>query len=529
MGGTTMSGQQELYACLYAQEFPAQALLRLRPELRQKAVAVIHPSNQRLPGTPGMEGEPPLQTVCALNAQARRLGIARGMTRVEVETFASVTVLPRSTAEEAATRAALLECAGTFSPRVEDLCARSNRSEFLCVIDIAGTEKLFGPAAVLAQALLRRVCALGVIASAAVSGNFEAAICHARGRPTQTAVIPAGSEGAALAPLPIAVLELSEEHAKTFALWGIRTLGALAALPEKELVARLGQAGRRLRQLACGQLPHLFVPREPEFRLEERMELDTPVELLDSLLFVVSLMLEQLILRATARVLALASVTVTLRLEGGAAHTRMVRPAVPSNDRQLWIKLLHLDLEAHPPQAAILSLTLTAEPGSTSKVQLGLFSPQLPEPMRLDVTLARIRAIVGEDSVGRAVLSDTHRPDNFRMEPFALPSGQGPVFMFDRAGGPNQHVAAMRQLRPVEKIAMTLRGEEPAGFFFCERRYEVERAYGPWLTGGDWWNPSLWAVEQWDLIARSGEGALLRCCVARDLGRQVWQMVTLYD
>src|ERR1019366_7033104 len=90
MGGTMMSGQQELYACLYAQEFPAQALLRLRPELRQKAVAVIHPSNQRLPGTPGMEGEPPLQTVCALNAQARRLGIARGMTRVEVETFASL-------------------------------------------------------------------------------------------------------------------------------------------------------------------------------------------------------------------------------------------------------------------------------------------------------------------------------------------------------------------------------------------------------------------------------------------------------
>src|ERR1035441_6271892 len=128
MGGTTMSGQQELYACLYAQEFPAQALLRLRPELRAKAVVV-------------MEGEPPLQSVCSLNAQARRLGIARGMTRVEVETFASVTVLPRSTAEEAATRAALLECAGTFSPRIEDLCARSNRSEFLCVIDIAGTEK----------------------------------------------------------------------------------------------------------------------------------------------------------------------------------------------------------------------------------------------------------------------------------------------------------------------------------------------------------------------------------------------------
>jgi protein ImuB len=67
---------------------------------------------------------------------------------------------------------------------------------------------------------------------------------------------------------------------------------------------------------------------------------------------------------------------------------------------------------------------LQAEPGSTSKVQLGLFSPQMPEPARLDVTLARIRAIVGEQNVGCAVLRDTHEPDGFRMEPFCLPSGQ---------------------------------------------------------------------------------------------------------
>ncbi len=54
--------------------------------------------------------------------------------------------------------------------------------------------------------------------------------------------------------------------------------------------------------------------------------------------------------------LALASVTITLTLEGGATHTRTVRPALPTNDKQLWLKLLHLDLEAHPPQAAILAV-----------------------------------------------------------------------------------------------------------------------------------------------------------------------------
>ena len=405
-----MNGLRELYACLYAREFPAQALLRLRPELRGWAIAVIHPSNQRLPGTP-LEGEPPLETVCAMNGRARRMGITRGMTRVEMETFDSVAVLPRSRADEAATRAVLLECAGTFSPRVEE---RSDAGAFVCVLDIAGTEKLFGPAQVLAQSLMRRVRALGVTASVAVSENFEAAVCCARGSGERLMEILRGTEAVALTKLPVGVLDLSVEHAETFAQWGIRTLGALAELPEKELVARLGQEGKRLRQLARGELPHMFVPREPEFCLEECMELDAPVELLESLLFVVGVMLEQMILRAAARVLALASVSVTLALEGGASHTRTVRPALPSNERAMWWKLIHLDLEAHPPRAAIVGIAMRAEAGSTSKVQIGLFSPQLPEAMRLDVTLARIRAIVGEECVGRAALEDTHRQDGFR-------------------------------------------------------------------------------------------------------------------
>ncbi len=506
-----MNVQAELYACLYAKEFPAQAMLRLRSELREQAVVV-------------MEGAPPLQTVCSMNWRARRMGAERGMTRVEMETFDGVVVLARSVGEEAAARAVLLECAGTFSPRVEE---RSGVGEFLCVIDIAGTEKLFGSAEVLAQSLVRRVRALGVAACVAVSGNFDAAICNARGRPTQTAVIPAGVEGIALAPLPLAVLDLSDQHTEIFSLWGIRTLGELAALPEKQLVARLGQEGKRLRQVARGELPHLFVPVEAEFRLEERMELDTPVELLESLLFVIGVMLEQLVLRAAARVLALATVTVELTLEGGGTHVRTVRPALASNERAMWLKLIHLDMEAHPPAAAALGIALRAEPGSTSKVQMGLFSPQVPEAMRLDVTLARIKALVGEECVGRAVLADTHRPEGFRVEKFSV-SGVGVG-----AGAVSSHeltesLAAMRRLRPAERIDVTARGERPAEFVFREKRYVVERAYGPWAMSGDWWEQSLWGVEQWDLIS-CGDGGMLCCCAVRDVAGGGWTMAALYD
>jgi len=503
-----MSKPAEIFACVHATEFPAQALLRLRPKLREQPCVV-------------MEGEPPLQQVCSLNRRARSLGLARGMTQVEVDTFSGVAALRRSPSEEAAATEALLECAGGFSPWVED---RSKDGAFLAAIDIAGTTALFGPPEMLAQNLLAGVRELGIAASIAVSGNLHAAVALARGIPAQTVrVIPASEEGAVLAPLPLTLLDLTGDQAETFSLWGIRTLGMLGALPEKELIARMGQSGKLLRQMARGELPHLFQPVEPAFTLRERMELDSPVEVLDALLFVVNLMLDQLIHRATARVLALTSVSITLTLESGTTHSRCVRPALPTNDRQFWLKLLHLDLEAHPPQAAILVVVLEAEPGSTSKVQLGLFVPQLPEPSRLDVTLARICAIVGDDNVGRAVLTDTHRPDGFRMEPFSVPSAQ-PAEIPSAPLRP-----AMRRLRPAEAVFVTMQSERPRAFVFRGRRYAVERAYGPWLTGGEWWNSTLWGCEQWDLMARAQDGAMLCCCLIRDVLREEWQMVGLYD
>jgi protein ImuB len=504
-----MNQSAELYACLYAREFPAQALLRLRPELHSKPCVV-------------MKGEPPLQQLCSLNTKARLLGMTHGMTRVEVDTFPEPVLLSRSHKEEKAVTAILLECAGAFSPRVED---RSEDAAFFCVIDIAGTKSLFGPPEMLVRNLLERVRSLGISARVTVSSNFHAAVCLARGlSPSKPfRVIAPGDEAVALALLPLTVLNLTETQAETFALWGIHTLGMLAALPEKELIARMGQESKRLQQLARGERPHLFQPVEAAFLLEEKMELDSPVELLDSLLFVVGVMLDQLILRAKARIFALASVTIVLTLDGGGTHSRTVRPALPTTDKQLWIKLLHLDLEAHPPQAAILALTLTAEPGSTSKVQLGLFSPQLPEAGRLDVTLARIRAIIGEECVGRAVLQDTHAPEGFRMEPFTVPSGDSAAVVSSQPRAP------IRRLRPPETTSVILQNHRPAMFFFRERRYTVERAYGPWLTGGDWWNQTLWGLEQWDLVARAHDGGMIFCCMTCDLMQNLWQMAALYD
>ena len=311
----------ELYLCVYAQEFPAQAMLRFRPELRQKPIVV-------------MGGEVPFQQVCSLNRFARKLGVVPGMSRTEMDSFPSAIMLKRSTLEEHAAQLALLESVGCFSPRIEDI---TTSTAFSCVLDIAGSEKLFGPPQQIASRVREAIAALNIHSSIAVSCNFDTAVSLARGTISidSSIVVPPGNERLALSNLPLSVLDISPEHSETFSQWGVTTLGILAMLPEKDLIARLGQEGKRLRLLARGESPHLFLPIDPVVALEERLELDTPVEILDSLLFGVSMMLDQLIARAKARILSLAVITAELGLDGGGLHIRVVRPALPTNDKQL--------------------------------------------------------------------------------------------------------------------------------------------------------------------------------------------------
>jgi protein ImuB len=495
----------ELYACVHAAEFPAQALLRLRTDLQTVPVAVL-------------DGPAAQETVCSLNRHAVRRGAVLGMTRLEAEGIRGLQLLFRSSEVENAAHAVFLECAAKFSPRIEEA---SHGTACALVLDIAGTELLFGPPEKLAARLRDEMATAGFRISIATSGNFHAARIKApatRG----IAIIPAGEEARALEKLPIASLALTEEHKETFALWGIRTLGELAALPEVELVKRLGAAASDWRVLAHGSARHTFQPIEPEFALKEFYDFETPVEQIDSLLFIGARMIDCLVARAVGRALSLASLTVDMELDGGQSHHLAIHPAVPSMDRKFLLKLLQLEMGAHPPLAAVVSLTLTAEAGHSSKMQLGLFAPQTPEPSRLDVTLARLKAIVGEDRVGTPVLEDTHRPGSFRMEGFvvnAKPSAQ-------EAGHPRM---ALRRVRPSHPIQVALGTMKPVAFRDGDNRFEIAAAYGPWRTSGCWWSQDGWDTEEWDAMASSANGEAFGCLLVQDRLRNEWRLEAFYD
>ena len=111
------------FACIFVPNFPVAALSRAEPELRAQAVAIF-------------EGKPPLEKVFAVNESARRIGITAGMTKAQAELCSELTLRPRSPLQESVAHAALLDCAQSFSPCVEDAAADT------VILDLAGMESL---------------------------------------------------------------------------------------------------------------------------------------------------------------------------------------------------------------------------------------------------------------------------------------------------------------------------------------------------------------------------------------------------
>ena len=542
------------FACIFVPDFPVEALLRAEPELRSQALAVL-------------EGKAPMQKIFAVNENARRAGVDQGMSKLQIEACTGLVLRARSLSQEAAAHAALLDCAQSFSPRVEDAGCDT------VVLDLAGLQPLFGPLPKIARALSRRASSLGLETNVAVAGNLDTAVLAARGFSGVT-VIPKGKEAEQLGSLPVEVLlEHSDQESgqllETFSRWGIRKLRDLAALPDIALSERLGQAGIYLQKLARGVTSRTLVPIEPPLIFEEMIELEYPLVLLEPLAFLLGRLLEQLCARLGARALATQELRLCLELANGwqvedpftntnngemgvlarptqaRLFQRTLRLPVPLLDARTFLKLLQLDLKAHPPGAPIVKIQLAAESVRPRAVQNGLFLPPSPEPEKLELTLARIAGIVGEDKVGSFELLDTHRPMEFRMQRFAPeePQGLKPVFKSvvnaglkpcstqdQNIGAHDDLVTALRIFRPPIDVVVAMRDGKPASITSKnkEMQGEILWAAGPWRSSGDWWEQEGWARDEWDIAVR-GEGSIALYRMVRDRLGGRWFVEGTYD
>jgi protein ImuB len=400
----------------------------------------------------------------------------------------------------------LLECARAFSPLIEQT------SDDAVILDVSGLGRLYPTPRDLADAIVAQA---GIPVHLAIASNPDAAWHAARGFRGIT-LIERGAEAQALAPLPLNLLGGSPQTAETLHLWGIRTFGEFAALPPMGVAARLGKEGLELQRLARGEGYRRLRPLDDPLQFEDEIELEDPVDLLEPLSFVLARLLNHLCARLQARSLATNEIRLHLTLDMAPPHQATLRLPVPMRDSRAFLKMLQLELGSRPPAAPVIKVRLSFEPVRPRTEQHGLFLPLSPEPQKLELTLARIRALVGQQKAGTPELLDTHRPDSFHL----VALGEGAV---SPAAAATQ--LALRRFRPPLFAQVRVRDGRPVHVSNLLMGGDVLESSGPWRTSGEWWLPDSWEHDEWDVAL--SDGGLFR--IHREIPTGRWFFTGRYD
>ena len=456
----------------------------------------------------------------------------------------------------------LIDVAREFSPRIEMNGPRA------VTIDLSGLTRLFGDARAMGEELVRTAADRGLRVRVAIAGTRTAARLFAaraftareaadrQGPPRNLIVIDPGTEAAALAPLPLTVLayvakdlngnapkngngpngpnDPNDQVLNTFRRWGLRTLGDVAALPPDAVAARLGQEGVRWQRLARGEDPRPLLPAVPEERFEQALDLEWPIEGLEPLSFVLGRLMDPLSAQLERRGRGAAVLHVRLHLVTRTVHERSLHLPAPMRDARALRTLALLDLESHPPAAAIDRVVVAVDPTPARVLQFSLLTRPLPSPEQISTLMARLTALMGEGRCGSPALVDSWQPGAFAMKTFVpvdshvihrhgprrhegtetnlsglhdlrVSVSPWPVGASDAA---NTASVALRRFRfPVparvrveqgrplhvvtDRVAMRLDDPELAKrSAFADRRGSsggVTQCAGPWRTSGNWW------------------------------------------
>ena len=439
----------------------------------------------------------------------------------------------------------LADFAYRFSPLVEE--TQPN----IVVIDVDGCDVLFGSAYQLATEIVqqskqsKRDGGLDSKVNVALAANPDAALHAAVCLQGITFVAP-NEELTCLGEFPLEALHYglvdvdqkrSEEIFETLKLWGVRTFHDFAALPITGVSERLGPEGIRLQQLASGKTErHLKLKQSPPV-FASSIELEHPITEIEPLSFIFARLLNQICASLNAYALATNELLVRMKLENHSTHERNLMLPYPMRDHKVFLKLLLLDTEMHPPQSAVQAIAINCEPVKPRVLQNGLFIPLAPAPDKLELTLARLTKLVGEKNIGSPVLLDTHRPDAFSIKRFVLttkaPGKRRKISANRQSAIGNQQCIGFRMFRPPLRAVVESANGWPRQISAWGKQRsvygKVVNLAGPWRTSGDWWRDDNWSREEWDVALDCGQDRQALYRIYRELSSGTWFVEGNYD
>ena len=525
-------------ACLLVPDLPLCAERRAHPEFEASAWAVASGPDARA-------------EILAVSRLAHTAGVRPSVSVAQARSACpEINVRVASPALQRAARQTLLDLALSISPRAA-LAPQGRglfRSEASVFVDASGVESLFGSERAFASALGARAEAQKLPGVVVIASSRTTSLLIARqmvsgqGRETVRVLSPEEENGF-LAPLSLVLLDPSDRIAQMLTRLGVRCIHDLLRLPRRALTQRLGPEILELLARARGEGTEPALPVSTSTRLEEAMDLDSPIDRIEPLGFVLRGMISRLVERLALRGLACGHLDLELRLEGGGRDARRIGLAGPTLDVRVLLRVTTLALGDRPPGAAVEVVAISTKGIPARSDQWDLFVPRGPDPAALSRTLAELESLCGEGRVGTPRVAHDHHPAEFSLLPFSPPRtpsreptprrpGRGAESGAEGggSGAPPDHAGlslpALRALRPPVRAAVQLDRGGPSFIRSAITQGEVVKASGPWRTTGRWWSEAeRFAFDHFDVQMR--DGLVIRLCF--DWMRRVWQIDGIYD
>jgi len=349
--------------------------------------------------------------VVAANACARAAGIRRDQLISAALAFAPGVVLrDRDASAEAAALAEVATLLLAFTPQVSIALPDAVLAE------IEGSVRLFGGLTPLLERLAQCVQRRGYGTRMALAPTPTAALLLARAGLAEP-VLDRHGLAAALAPLPLALLDFEAGTLATLKAAGVTTFGAAQALPRAGLARRFDQNVVDTLDRALGRAPDPRMPYAPPPRFERKLALPAPVDNVEALGFGVNRLVSELAGWLLARGLGVVRLSLALtheryvRERGTPPSIATFRLGAPARAPAHLHAVLRERLARITLPAAVEAIVLTSdETAPLAGRNLGL----LPEDEVDDVAVPlvdRLRSRLGDAVVAVLAAQAEHRPE----------------------------------------------------------------------------------------------------------------------